>query len=1017
MISLVARCSSFLLAGSIVACTAAMAAVPEPAVAPTFSTLEIPGGVEALLRASDVEAEADPNLAMLSFVRVAHGIGARQSESALKYLDAITRLRVAASALGGSEVTARSPGPAARQWAAACGLTLSGGTAKEADGAQASTRRRALEASGLPVAEWVKTLNAGGSIRAEVSVEAVPLPLTDGAWTSAVIRRSTPRDELARAIFGDRRAALTYYGLMALDDETLAYLGGHLSLLSAIAEKSPGVFAEWGRSIHVRNGRVSLPGGDGSAGAWREIVGQDASDAEAFIRALLSRDAGRAAFFFDAVSHLDAARQAFALAWRSAGVERVERVRELYGAFARTGTVETGGDWPVVRHPFNPAAALREVAVEESGGMAAPASLRLWEAALGGNPQACAEAGSGGPAADAAWLVNRLEREPLETRGEWLGAVAFAQRVFASTPRAAWPAVCEAAAAFPHSDGLLLTLERIGLTDPADYLAVMMAASRSWSGANRRAAVIRTAEAQAVLAILERAVSARTVAPGRARAIVLSLASVVAPASRVGSAAPAGDAAPQPGAVGKWIRETLLPDVCSDRPSADACLVRLVSGEPPTAGSGPVVAWEDDRYRVDLGAATAVRIGRIRQAQRATGIDEALNVAAAADILGNPGATADDSARAALILKTLQSALEWDLPELFGHRVPSMKATPESALASLALPAGGKERSDAAAELLQASDTLLADALVSFVYAMAIGDPDDAVLIGGNPARRHLFDGTLGPATPPWHVPEEVLALDKSWLVEGSVLLLRTTYARSWQRRISIQDPGARPRPDPQDVRGFGETAAVFNPFGLTDAGRDAIVAAIGRGRARVSELVSNPGSLWKVAVENGTGEWRCRAALLAARGAGGVRLPGSGGPERYFSLGELMRLGRPEITAVQLDAWGAATRMADGGAGTRMPRPFTWESFQGPRGVGVLPTQVADVHLRVAEALSQLKLPAALAPDVAAYAGWDVMTAARMAHPDDWFALARSAATLPQDRFLDYVSALTAIGPLVPAQ
>jgi hypothetical protein len=77
----------------------------------------------------------------------------------------------------------------------------------------------------------------------------------------------------------------------------------------------------------------------------------------------------------------------------------------------------------------------------------------------------------------------------------------------------------------------------------------------------------------------------------------------------------------------------------------------------------------------------------------------------------------------------------------------------------------------------------------------------------------------------------------------------------------------------------------------------------------------------------------------------------------------------------------------------------------------------MADVHLAVAEALADLKLPAALAPAVAAQAAWDVMAGARMAHRDDWFALVRAAQSIPRDRFLDYVSALTAIGPLVPAR
>ena len=314
-------------------------------------------------------------------------------------------------------------------------------------------------------------------------------------------------------------------------------------------------------------------------------------------------------------------------------------------------------------------------------------------------------------------------------------------------------------------------------------------------------------------------------------------------------------------------------------------------------------------------------------------------------------------------------------------------------------------------------DTLLADALVSLSYAVAVGDPDDAVLMAGNLARRHLFDGTLGPATTAWHTPEEVQALDKSWLVEGSTLMLRIVYSRSWLRRLSIQDPGQRPRPDPRDVRGFGETAATFNPFDLTDASRDAIVSAIARGRARIAELVETPGLLWKTASEVGLGEWRCRAALWARRQGAGPSAAEGRRAASFFSLSELMRLGRPEAPPQQLDAWGVATRSRDGGPWVRMPHARTWEDLQGPRGVGLVATEMADVHLRVAEALSALKLPAALAPDVAAYAAWDAMTAAPMSDPDDWFALARGAASIPADRFLDYVSALTAIGPLVPVR
>jgi hypothetical protein len=321
---------------------------------------------------------------------------------------------------------------------------------------------------------------------------------------------------------------------------------------------------------------------------------------------------------------------------------------------------------------------------------------------------------------------------------------------------------------------------------------------------------------------------------------------------------------------------------------------------------------------------------------------------------------------------------------------------------------------------VEAGDLLLADALVSFAYAVSIGEPDDALLMAGDPSRQHRFDATLGPATPPWHLPEEVQTPDGSWLMEGSVMALHTVFARSWLRRLSIQDPGMRPRPDPQDVRAFAESQATFNPFDLTDAGRDAIVGAIRRGRARLRELLQAPDALWNAAAEAGISEWRCRAALWAARpratasdGDVGVQVD----PADYVSLSELLWLGGPELPAEDLDRWGVAARAVDGRLTPRMPRRHAWEDFQGPRGVGLLPAWTADVHLRVAEMLSELELPGALAPGITSYVVWDVITTADMAHQDDWLSLVRAVRRLPEDRTFDYVSTLTATGPLVPVK
>jgi hypothetical protein len=991
---------------------APMASAAESGAVAQMSEMLLPGGMAALLRAADMPEQPDPVTAMLAVVRVAHGIDASPSAPALQYLDAIERLQSLAPLVPGRTVRLPASGassPALGSWLAACGLALAHGHVVPAETADAAARRRALEHSGLPIADWIERLNRGEALNADVENELVPLPLPADVWMTAVFKRQMPRDRLAALILRDRRAALLYYGLMALDDDTLAFLGNHPALLAAIADRSAGPFAEWGRSIHVSAAGVEVPGGGGADALWQALVGHAPTDVTGFVTALLERDGGRAAFFYDTIAHLDRERQAFALGGEGAA-DRVGRFRVVYGAFAITKTFDSSGAWPVIRHPFNPAAMLREVTATESGGMAAPASRALWEAVFGGSPAACRQAGGQSRPVDAAWLVDRIDREILESRGGWLGAVTFAQRVFGRAKPNEMTEVCEAVAAYPRDNGLLLTLERMGLDNPADYVAALRFANRTWAGTDRWAAVVRTAQVQGILAVLERAVTSRSLSTVSAGRLLASLTAIGRATSPAATPAAAGDVPLPVGAVVRWVRDTLLSDACRDRPSADRCLVSLASGEGRSAG---VVSWEEERYRIDLGAATAVRIERVLRAQRATRVDDALNMMAAAAILGDAHASAADLDHAATILKTVKPLPGLDLATLFGHAVPRMRAAVDAAIAA----GDTQSRADAATGLAGVSDTLMADAFVSLSYAMAIGDPEDAALMAGNLARRHLFDGTIGPATGVWHTPEEVQALDKSWLVEGSVLMLRIMYPRTWLRRLSIQDPGVRPRPDPQDVRGFGETAALFSPFDLTDSSRDAIVSAIGRGRARLAELIEAPELLWKTASEVGLGEWRCRAALWARSRVAGPSPAEGRRAATFFSLSELMRLGRPDVPREQLDAWGVATRAIDGGPWVRMPHSRTWEDIQGPRGVGLLATQMVDVHLRVAEVLSELKLPAVLAPDVAAYAAWDGMTAAAMSNPDDWFALASGAGSIPTERFLDYVSALTAIGPLVPVR
>ena len=521
-----------------------------PAAGPFVTSVQLPGGVERLLREAGVPGLTDPAVAIPAFIRAVHVLPAKpRTDLALVFQ------------------------------------------------------------------------RAAGSGDAAV---AIPLPLTAEWWTSAVLERPPQPGQLAAAILANRRAAFIYLGLVSLDDETLAYFSARPATIRAMGDRAAGAFGQWGRSIRIENGRVQVPGDEGAAAVWQAVIGEAPSDPDRFIRALLSRDEGRAAYFYDLVTHLDRERQAFALA-ASAGSKRIDRVKALYSTVAATTAILSDGDWLSVRHPFGPAALLRQVRADADGRMTAPASQALWEAAIGGNAPSCARVTAGGAQVDAAWLAERIEREFLETRGHWVAAVAFAQRVFAEPATGRSAGGLRGDRAFSTHDGLLL-VARAHRPPASGRLHRRCCGSRSGRGPastdGRRSSGRRRCRARS------RCSSTRC----RCSPFPPNAPATWRCRSR---SCPLADTLPA-GAAGRWLRETLLPAAC---PGAD---VGRRLPRPPRVGRGadrasrPIVEWEDERYRVDLGAATAVRLERVRRVQKATRLDEALRRARGRRDRGDP---------------------------------------------------------------------------------------------------------------------------------------------------------------------------------------------------------------------------------------------------------------------------------------------------------------------------------------------------------------------------------------------
>ena len=300
----------------------------------------------------------------------------------------------------------------------------------------------------------------------------------------------------------------------------------------------------------------------------------------------------------------------------------------------------------------------------------------------------------------------------------------------------------------------------------------------------------------------------------------------------------------------------------------------------------------------------------------------------------------------------------------------------------------------------------LTHSLAGVVYAIALGEPDSQATGGGQVWRRHRLGGfSSSPmeSAAAWRLATEVFGGD-GWHLTGSLLRLDVALAHLALRRL---DPTEMPAPSSlstMDRRSLARTIALMNGRGLTDADRDGVAGALARGRARVAALAAHPGALDAVAAEAPLSEWRLSAIrwLLAHDAA---RVPGS------FTTLEVFRLGGGALGP----GWGASGYALDGCFCLRMPDRAPWEEYTGRASTGQLATQLADVMLRTAEALSSRHLPALLTRDVAAFAMQDAIDMGPPAYFDDWLSLAYAARDLKDDRFDDYVAALTASGPLVP--
>jgi hypothetical protein len=837
--------------------------------------------------------------------------------------------------------------------------------------------------------------------------ESIAVPLDVDAW-QALLGETVTTDTLVERVLTDRRASLLCYGLLQLDDATTAFLRRDAALLRQLYERHSGILAAFGQSLRVRDGALVLPGGEGARRAWRLIVGDVLADTRAAVVTLLDRDDGRLLYFVDTIGRLDAGRQALVFTDRPVDPPGV-RLRSVYQAFTQ---IEPGwqlGQFPFVRLGADPALLLGQFRAGSHGELRH--TRRFWETALGDTAlprdhrKRWAELDEA-PRVEPAWLLERITDAALPQRLDGMRVHAFVERLTDRLADVRAADLAYLARGYRRFPALLLTLERLDLAD-VDVLVRFVQHADRLSVAATDTAQLESALTlfQAPLALLTRAREGHAIDTAATRDLAASLSHIPPAASGYGRA------------VGDWLDRQLLTalghDLAIEGLSPENTLLESLAGmRASSAASASTLTWESHVYRVDIAAPEVARLTEVRRLQGGNTLDTALAVTRAGLALAGDDPLAAGR-RAAAELGAVLDAIE---PLEPGER--STASAPEDIrrlldavvtdLAKIRTRADARRMPVIAERLARVEDALLADVLTSVLYALWLGDPQGQAFLAGNVARRHDYGLRLMTSAErqetPWQLPLETSGSGEPWHLRGALLGLDVGLSRLALRRTRMDLPEFQPTLNESDRRTLVTTLALTNPFDIDPQEAARVGAWMNAGR----RLLGSPAALAARLDRLGLDGRRQQAVLWAA-----AHRPGE--LEHLLLRTELVLLGHDGNGPIP-PVWGAAVTPLTGCLCLEFPDPPAFDRVIGRAGTGLVTSRMADLKLRVLERLDQLRLPPVLARGVLASALHDYLDEVRPAHADDWLTLARHVDRIAEDRFDDYVAALTAGGPLVPA-
>lgn len=307
----------------------------------------------------------------------------------------------------------------------------------------------------------------------------------------------------------------------------------------------------------------------------------------------------------------------------------------------------------------------------------------------------------------------------------------------------------------------------------------------------------------------------------------------------------------------------------------------------------------------------------------------------------------------------------------------------------------------------QAADIALGQALAAWAYAPHVGSADSVALVGGDPSRRHdigLREVNRTRFEQRWALS---VAPGDRGVIAGSYLGLEATLATWSLRRLTADIIPPEPTIGDNDRMALYAMVSLSDPARMTDEEMQRIANAVDDGRAQVTAAGHDASRLAELGRAASMSPWR-RVAMRWTLAEEPSRV------SQQFSLSALARLGG--VAPGQLPAWGTSA-VPLGCLCLASPIEGAPELIAGRPVDGIVGIRSADLPLRVAQILSELKMPAQLMPAVLAYAMRDYIDRLRPMHPADVDAFADAALSLTRTMVEDYLGAIAAVGPLRPVQ